>query len=252
MADFLISIQFYFQGEPLIHPRLPEFIRMVHTMKIHTVLSTNAHFLDDEKARMLVESGLDELIISLDGMSAETYSAYRKEGDIQKVFQGIKYIMEKKKQFRSARPKVTLQFLVFRHNEQEVGLFLDYARKSGADRWTLKGPQVYDLKDADRWIPSDPKYARYEKKNGEWKIRNSFKNRCYRMWTGCVITWDGYVVPCCFDKDAKYKMGNIREQSWEEIRSSPAYRSFVQMLLNSRKEIDICRNCTEGTNGVYS
>jgi radical SAM protein with 4Fe4S-binding SPASM domain len=71
------------------------------------------------------------------------------------------------------------------------------------------------------------------------------------MWFGSVITWDGNVVPCCFDKDASYKMGNLNIQKWEEIIKGSSYSEFRQRLLKNRKEIDICRNCTEGTEGVY-
>jgi radical SAM protein with 4Fe4S-binding SPASM domain len=61
------------------------------------------------------------------------------------------------------------------------------------------------------------------------------------------MTWDGKIVPCCFDKDAKYVMGDINEQSFLEIWNDEPYREFRNKLLRSRKEIDICSNCSEGT-----
>ncbi len=60
------------------------------------------------------------------------------------------------------------------------------------------------------------------------------------------MTWDGDIVPCCFDKDAKYVMGNIHQQSFKDIWNGQKYHEFRAQLFQNRKEIDICRNCTEG------
>jgi radical SAM protein with 4Fe4S-binding SPASM domain len=67
------------------------------------------------------------------------------------------------------------------------------------------------------------------------------------MWSSGVITWDGLVVPCCFDKDATHQMGNLAENSFHDVWKGPAYNGFRQAILKSRSEIDICKNCTEGT-----
>jgi radical SAM protein with 4Fe4S-binding SPASM domain len=71
-------------------------------------------------------------------------------------------------------------------------------------------------------------------------------NYCWKMWHSQVITWNGIVVPCCFDKDAAHPMGNLNEQSLQEIWESKNYDEFRQELLKSRKNIDICSNCSEG------
>jgi len=251
LKPYLLQVQFYFQGEPFIHPRLPEFIRKVHDAKIYTSVSTNAHFINEEKAKEIVHSGLDELIISLDGMTQETYSTYRLGGEINRVFTFIETLNKAKKECHSRTPYIHLQFIVFRHNEAEIPMFIDFTRRCGADAWSLKGAQVYDMEDAGRWLPLESRLSRYEKKNGTWMIRNDFKNECRRMWTGCVFTWDGTVVPCCFDKDATYSMGNIIQQSWKDIWNGNPYKEFRNRLRRNRKSIDICQNCTEGTKGVY-
>lgn len=72
-------------------------------------------------------------------------------------------------------------------------------------------------------------------------------NRCWKMWHSCVITWDGRVVPCCFDKDASHALGELKNTSFREIWYSSAYYNFRGAILRSREEIDICKNCTEGT-----
>jgi len=64
------------------------------------------------------------------------------------------------------------------------------------------------------------------------------------MWHSCVITWDGKVVPCCFDKDAHYQLGAMEDQS---VWRGEAYQKFRASLIKSRSEIEMCKNCSEGT-----
>jgi radical SAM protein with 4Fe4S-binding SPASM domain len=66
------------------------------------------------------------------------------------------------------------------------------------------------------------------------------------MWTGCVITFNGDVVPCCFDKNAEYNMGNIKDTSIEKLWKSKKYQAFRRQLIKDRSSIEMCRNCTEG------
>ena len=67
------------------------------------------------------------------------------------------------------------------------------------------------------------------------------------MWSGCVVTWDGLVVPCCFDKDASHQMGDLKKDAFQTLWRSGKYQKFRQSILKSRQEIDICKNCSEGT-----
>jgi radical SAM protein with 4Fe4S-binding SPASM domain len=67
------------------------------------------------------------------------------------------------------------------------------------------------------------------------------------MWHSCVITWDGRVVPCCFDKDAHHVLGDLRTDSFRELWHSDAYNDFRRSLLHSRSSIEMCRNCSEGS-----
>lgn len=87
------------------------------------------------------------------------------------------------------------------------------------------------------------------KKNnlGWYELKNKIKNKCWKMWHSTVITWDGNVVPCCFDKDAIFVMGNLNNQLFSEIWKSNKYVNFRNRLLLNRNEIEMCKNCTEGS-----
>lgn len=239
---------FYFQGEPYINPKFLEMVAAASRENIFTATSTNAHFLDDENAKKTVESGLHKLIISVDGTTQEVYEQYRKQGDLKKVISGTQNIIKWKKKLQSKTPYVVFQFLVVRPNEHQIEEVQQLADELGVDEVVYKTAQVYNYKNGNSLIPENEKYARYKKqKDVTYAIKNKLLNQCWRMWNGCVITWDGRVVPCCFDKDAEHQLGIMTTQSFKDIWRGKPYQHFRKALLSSRKEIDICKNCSEGT-----
>ncbi len=241
-------VNFYFQGEPYIHPQFLDMVDLCRKHNMYSATSTNAHFLTEKKARETVESGLDRLIISIDGTDQETYSSYRREGKLEKVIEGTKNILKWKKELKSATPHVIFQFLVVKPNEHQIDEVQRLGAELGVDEVRFKTAQIYDYENGSDLIPSIDKYSRYRPTgNGTWEIKNPLDNHCWRMWSGCVITWDGRLVPCCFDKDAEHAMGNLSEQSFGEVWYSDAYHRFRSSVLRSRSEIEICKNCSEGT-----
>jgi radical SAM protein with 4Fe4S-binding SPASM domain len=244
----LLYLIFYFQGEPYLHPRFLELVKYASSKKIYTATSTNAHFLTDDNARKTVESGLDRLIISIDGATQETYESYRVGGKLQKVIEGTENIIKWKKKLNSRTPHIIFQFLVVKPNEHQLDEITVLAKKLGVDEVGFKTAQIYDYENGSPLIPDNPKYSRYRKQaDGTYTIKNSLLNHCWKMWHSCVITWDGMIVPCCFDKDAQHRLGDIKEQSFASVWNSTHYSTFRQTLLCSRSQIEMCRNCTEGT-----
>lgn len=248
LSDTLLYLIFYFQGEPYLHPQFIDLVNYAAKKRIYTATSTNAHYLTDENAKKTVESGLDRLIISIDGTTQETYQQYRVGGKLEKVIEGTKNIIKWKKALNSSTPHVVFQFLVVRPNEHQIEEVKKLATELGVDEVGLKTAQIYDYEDGNELIPTIEKYARYAKQaDGQYKIKNKFIDHCWRMWHSCVITWDGLVVPCCFDKDAHYRLGNLKNTNFKEAWQSPDYKNFRASLIRSRSEIEMCKNCTEGT-----
>jgi len=244
----LLYLTFYFQGEPYLHPRFLEMVRYASGKGIYTATSTNAHFLDDTTARQTVESGLDRLIISIDGTTQQTYAAYRVGGKLEKVLAGTRCLIRWKQQLRSRRPYVVFQFLVVRPNEHQLDDVKKLARELGVDRVVFKTAQIYDYAQGSPLIPTLDYYSRYRQNgDGSYSIKNKLLNHCWKMWHSCVVTWDGLVVPCCFDKDAAHRMGDLKTDPFRNIWRGPVYGRFRQQLLRSRAEVDMCRNCTQGT-----
>lgn len=244
----ILYLIFYFQGEPYLNKNFLEMVTYASSRGIYTATSTNAHYLTDEVARKTVESGLDRLIISIDGTTPEVYKQYRVGGNLDKVIEGAKNIVKWKKELKSKTPFVFFQFLVVKPNEHQVEDIKKLATEVGVDEVRFKTAQVYDYEnDPNQLIPVNEKYSRYTKnKDGRHVAKNKLANHCWKLWQANVITWDGLVVPCCFDKDANHKLGNLKNQSFKEIWKNDNYKKFRKELMSSRKNIDICANCSEG------
>jgi len=246
LRPYLYYISLYFQGEPMMHRDFFLFISL--SGNTSTVVSTNGHFLTEENSERLVASGLKRLIISLDGMDQEVYAKYRKNGDLGKVIEGIKNVSAARYRFKS-KMKLELQFLVNRHNEHQIREAESFARAMNA-QLKLKSMQVINVQDSWKWMPSAMEYARYEKTGGNYAIRNSMPSGCLRLWLNPVITWDGKVLPCCFDKDAAFIMGDLTKDSFRTIWNNTEYTEFRKRILSGRKSVSICRNCTSGMRGI--
>lgn len=243
----LLYLIFYFQGEPYINPKFLDMVKYASDKGIYTITSTNGHFLNDDNAKKTIESGLDRMIISVDGTTQEVYENYRKAGNLETVLQGARNVVKWKKKLKSKTPHLIFQFLVVRPNEHQIDEVYRLAEEIGIDEVKLKTAQVYDYEKGNDLIPTLDKYARYaENPDGTWRVKNELLNHCWKLWHSCVITWDGMVVPCCFDKDADHRLGDLKKESFAELWQGPAYDSFRRSLLKGRDQIDICTNCTEG------
>jgi radical SAM protein with 4Fe4S-binding SPASM domain len=248
LASTLNYLTFYFQGEPFLNNDFLEMVNYASMKKIYTATSTNAHYLKDDVAKRTVKSGLDRIIISIDGTTQDTYQSYRVGGSLEKVIEGTENILKWKKQLKSKTPHVIFQFLVVGPNEHQIPEVYALAKKLGVDQVVLKTAQIYDYENGSPLIPNQEKYARYrDNGDGTYSLKNKLDNHCWKMWHSCVITWDGKVVPCCFDKDAHFVLGDLTKNSFEEIWFSAKYNQFRSTLLRDRSEIEICKNCTEGT-----
>lgn len=237
----------YFQGEPYLNPQFTELVELANKKRIYTATSSNAHFLNEKNAEKTVLSGLKKMIISIDGTTQETYAKYRLSGQLETVLNGTKNMILAKEKHNSNFPKIIWQFIVFQHNEHQLEDIKKLAEEYKVDKLSFKTAQIYDYANASEWLPENEEFSRYKETETGLKIKNKLLNHCWRLWSSVVFTWDGSVVPCCFDKDAKYQMENIANQKFSEIWRNQNYNGFRQQLTKGRANIDICTNCSEGT-----
>lgn len=188
-------------GEPLLHPKLPEMVRYAKAVGVGNVhLSTNATELKGELAEELLDSGLDSMIISFDGVNPQTYERIRRGADFEEVKGNILNFIERKKERRGTLPRITLQFVYMKETEDELE---EYRRL-----WSGKVDEVY-IAPFDTFAgmvnnPSShpPSYRRYP---------------CPLLWRNLVVYWTGEVTICCRDLDGKGVVGDLRHQSLSDI-----------------------------------
>ena len=168
-------------------------------------------------------------------------------GKLHEVLDGVKTLLSVREESARNNPLIVLQFIVFRHNEHQMESMRSLAAELGVDRLEFKSAQIYGFEMGSPMIPENELYSRYSRNpDGGYAIKNRLPNRCWRMWSGTVITWDGRVVPCCFDKDATHVLGDLNKENVRAVWNSEKYRDFRSRLSEARSKIDICTNCSEG------
>ncbi len=237
-------INLYFQGEPFLNKDIFDFIIKAKSKRFYTVISTNGHFLDKNNNTSLISSGLDKLVVSLDGISGTTYTQYRKAGDFEKVINGIHDLVLQKKVLKTKHPFIVLQFLVHRKNEDDLKHLKSYARHLGVDSLKIKSMQFRDNRSTEELSPSDEKHRRYRQlPDGTWRIKGKRRKPCFRIWSQAIITSDGDVVPCCYDKIPEFIAGNINDEKITQIWKGNKLNTIRSYLLSKNNVPGICNNC---------
>jgi radical SAM protein with 4Fe4S-binding SPASM domain len=243
----IFYINLCFQGEPFLHPDFTQLVKITSDKGYVTATSTNGHFLQDRnKVKNLIEAGLDRLVVSVDGTTQEVYEKYRRNGNLQQVIDGIKNVVELKKELNSSTPFVEMQFLVMSYNEHQVPEVRKLAKQLDVNKLTFKTMQVYDFENGSDFFPKQERFNRYRLgKDGKYHLKGRMKKCCWRQWSSVVISSTGDVLPCCFDKNGKYAFGNVFDHSFKEIWHGKKAFEFRQAILKHRNDIDICKNCIE-------
>lgn len=251
-AEDIFLLMLWNQGEPFINTRLTDMVRLATARNVPTITSTNVHYIRTrEDAEDIVDSGLSELIVSLDGVTPESYVQYRVGGNFDRVLDGIRLLVAAKKTLQSSSPVIHLQFIIFKHNESEIDKARQLARDLGVDRISLKTAQVYTEEEATTFLPEKQEYSRYRYDTDALTMDGKITNSCRHLWYSTVVNWDGAVSPCCFDKDVHYGLGNTLDETFDQVWSGPAYTDFRNAILTDRASVPICNNCSEGLKGMF-
>jgi len=246
ITPYSFHVRLWNWGEPLLNKKIFRMIAYAKKKNLFVNLSTNSNFLDKDVSEKILKSGLDELIISLDGASEETYKKYRKGGDFQKVINSIKFLTSRKRKSDIKMPYVKLQFIIMKHNEHEIKNIKNLAEEIGVDELVFKTVGIMDYfseEDIREYMPSDKKYSRYIIGKDEVFSKRAVKNKCDFLWEEIVINWDGSVVPCCFDMNNFFVFGNTFSSSVREIWNNSKYTLFRKKILKEKESIALCRNC---------
>ncbi|VVB83572.1 Coenzyme PQQ synthesis protein E [uncultured archaeon] len=247
---YIFHLRLWNWGEPLLNKEIFKMISYAKKKNLFVNLSTNSNFLDKEISQKIILSGLDELIISLDGASEETYKTYRKGGDFNKVINSIRFLISERKRLNCKVPYVKLQFIIMKSNENEIAKIKYLAKNLDVDELSFKTVGIMDYfskENIKKYIPTNKKYSRYLLNSGEVVSKEKVKNGCDFLWNEAVVNWDGSMVPCCFDMNNHHLFGNAFITPLRENWNNKQYVSFRKAILTCKKNIALCKNCP-GTN----
>ena len=245
LSPQLTVLNLYLQGEPFLHPDFTKMIKMASDRNIYVITSTNGQQFSEKLALEVVKAGLSEIYFSLDGLTQQTYEKYRKGGDIERVKDAIGALSRAKVKLGKSHPRIVAQFIVFKHNEHEVSGFKNMALELGADKAEIKSAQFNEFSSNEVEPPQSNRFNRYGSAGAAGFKKHKYKH-CWKSWMSAVLTWDGKVLPCCFDKDGDYELGNVTNENFRTIWKGAKSNQFRGAILTSKNKISICSNCPEG------
>ncbi|MCD6160892.1 MAG: radical SAM protein [candidate division Zixibacteria bacterium] len=219
-------------GEPLVDNRLPQFIEYASTRGIKNItIVTNGSLLTPQLAESMIEAGLNEIIISIDGFTAKTYESIRLGLKFERLVDNLNGLSSIKNR-KDAEISLSCVDLIHNRNERgkaytEFGRFVDNIFFRQAQGWT----------------------AGYGQESAGYSPHfetNSIP--CQYLWNSASVYIDGTVPACCLDFEAEGVMGNALDDSLERIWQGERFRYYRQQHLNNHKsELVPCRKC-----GYYS
>jgi radical SAM protein with 4Fe4S-binding SPASM domain len=255
MGEYVFFILLWDWGEPFLNPQIYNMIGYASERGIKLVSSTNGHlFAQHDHAERVVRSGLDTLIVALDGITQETYERYRQGGELDDVLQGIRTIVARKRALNSNTPLINLRFLVMRHNEHEIPKLPDLARSLGVDALTFNtlnshcqetDPTKRALLETryQEFLPRNRRYQRFRYTLTGDKRRVE-RNPCKRLWNNPAIHWDGTVTSCFFDYGEKRKLGNVGTDTLGAIWRGVEYRKLRRAFRLGWEKLPLCSDCS--------
>tara|TARA_B100000676_G_scaffold310802_1_gene378483 strand:- start:334 stop:1698 length:1365 start_codon:yes stop_codon:yes gene_type:complete len=234
------SIKLNWRGEPLLHPKIHEFIDYAKCNGVlEVMINTNATTLDEKKARQLIEAGLDQIIYSFDGGSAASYEAMRvgrfKPNSFADVYQNIRRFSEIRREMGAVYPRTKIQMILteatFDEQDQFFELFEDCVDDVSVKAYTERGGSLPDLDEATR-TRIEPQLAQHgvDHQASFWRdihgdiFISTGRLPCEQPFQRLMVTYDGRVSMCCYDWGSEHPIGYLDEMGFDD---SEAYLKQV-------------------------
>lgn len=240
-------VMLYYMGEPFLNKDVYRMIRYARDMELNVMTCTNGDVVDPER---LYESGINLVSFQIGGVTQETHSLYRVNSNLTRVMDNLSRYLEiiRLRGRKPAEHQVELGFIVMRHNEGELQEFLKMAERIGVDRKNIISPCVRTFQQGTEFLPKSDLYWMYERKKFEqegclFPKKNYPENSCSWLYYSITIQVDGNVVACCRDPHGRQIMGNLLEQSLDEVWNGSKLRGFRSAVFTKQAEVDICQLC---------
>jgi len=248
VGEYLFLILLWDWGEPFLNPDLCEMIAYARKKGIMMMTSTNGHlFQQAEQVDRVIRSGLNVLIVALDGITQETYELYRQGGDLETVLDGIRLLVARKRALKSNTPLVVIRLVVMKQNEAEIPRLRELARSMGVDALSLKTFNPYDSDLA--LLPKDPRLRRFKYAADGTTFLRRRHNPCLHLWHAPIVHWNGAVCMCTYDSHEEHAFGNLHDSTFKSIWFGDLYRAARRQFRANWEEMALCHECSYAFEG---
>lgn len=251
VGAYLTHAELYNYGEPFLNPYATKMIRYLKELNSEVTIEihTNGHYFDTKEKRSdVINSGLDILSFSVDGITQEVYQKYRIGGNLDTVIEAIRAICSLKKIMNTKKPKVIFQFILFEHNFQEAPNVERFAKALGVDEVVLK-TDIFNLKPelkiSHAHIYNSVVNLQSKDSRDSFFIKDEEAGRsfCDFPWVYPTILADGRVVVCCRDRYYKSVVGSLGEKNLIQVWNDEGYQEFRRKFLEDEAKPYPCCLC---------
>ncbi len=241
----LTHLYFYFMGEPFLNKDAYTMIRYAADRGIWVSVCTNGNRVDPDQ---LVRSGVGEANFQIGGMTQEIHEIYRKGGNLQSALKNL----EETIRIRNSSPefskmKINAGYILMKHNEHQVGAFIDYFTKIGVDNYSIIGTCIRNYAQGQDYLPSDTSYWSYdvdEYHKGKLVPKIKSNNYCEWIYSTMTVLVNGDVVPCCRDPCGTLILGNLFRENFKDIWNNEKYQKLRKRVSTDSNNFSICKLCS--------
>lgn len=234
-ADWIEQVCIQLDGEPLIDKKIEQRIRRLKSIGIRRVnFASNGSLMTPDRARRLMDSGLDDISFSIDGVTAEVYEAIRVRLKFDEVMKNVEAFIQIRDEMKSDC-QVRIRMVVMESNRHEYQPFMEYWKKRLGPRDDVYGKALHNW---SNWVTD------YNLPQGlQGDILNC--SPCHAPWSSLVILSDGRVPLCCSDFNAKVCLGDVTQRPIADIWHGEVVKRVRNIhMTHGRKGMPMCIDCT--------
>jgi len=276
-GPYAIQVYFCNYGEPLLNLATPKLIRMAKSYLMTASLSTSLS-VQRFDAHAYVESGLDCMVLSIDGATQPVYQQFRRNGDLELVFSNIRRLVDARNSLGKHTPVLSWNFLAFEHNAHEIPIAARMARKLGVDQFRVMNPFDVTWDDpAIRAAAVSPRVYRFDWRLDARLLERGFPfperidadamarafetpwdeqaacdapgasgHTCRWLYKNMVMDATGRIMPCCASPRPDANLEFARFDGIGDPFNSPKYRqarTFFARGVPASSDAPYCERC---------
>jgi len=258
----VVKVKLQGMGEPTMNRDYPELVKRARARGLYVQTTTNGTLLGKDRGRQLLDSGIDQINVSIDGATAATHEAIRAGSSFERTLENVRAMVQRRGSARA--PIIEAWCVGQKANAHELPDLVRLVKELGLDRLSVQhdltdwGKEEFRDRveernlesDLDHWIERARKVAAEVGLSFDLHSGNRFDldkgERCPWPWTSTYVTAEGKISPCCFLADPDtMSLGDLGERSFEEIWRDEPYRAFRRAHASGEPP-PACRQCYRG------